>query len=174
MTEEVKIDGRTRGATRQTDEPTRADKVAAQRRRRSDNLGNRMNLALTGVTLDRENYEYRIINDDDKNRLHRQTVEDDWDICLKDGSGVTFENATETELGAAHSRVVGTKKDGSPVRAYLCRKPKELFQRDRAEKQRVLDELDAAIRGGMFDPKGELRKAGGQFYNPGDRPNTVR
>lgn len=166
MTEETKIDGRTREGR-----AARAEQVAQHRRRRTGNLGARMNLALSGVDLDQENYEYRIINDDDRQRLHQMTVADDWDIVQKDGSGFSFDNATETELGAAVSRVVGTKKDGSPQRAYLARKPKELFNQDRREKMRVLDQLDDAIRGGRFDPKGELRREGdGNFYNPGGTP----
>lgn len=173
MSEETKIDGRTREGRAARQESPRAEKVATQRRRRSNNLGARQNLSIPGVKLDREAYAYRIINDDDKSRLHRMTVQDDWDICTKDGGGVTFENSTETELGAAHSVVVGAKKDGSPQRAYLCRKPKELFDQDRAEKRRELDKIDDAIRGGAFDPKGDLRKAGGTFYNPDGQRNTV-
>lgn len=167
MTEETKIDGRTREGR-----AARAEQVQAGRRRRRDNLGDRMNLALNGVKLDRENYQYRIINDDG-NRLHEKTVMDDWDIVLKDETGVTWDNVTETELSQAHSRIVGTKKDGSPMRAYLCRKPKDLFEKDRAEKMRVVDDLDAAIRGGGFDPKGEMRQDSGNFYQPGGRRNVV-
>lgn len=178
MTEEIKIDGRTRegraAKAHETEAPSkRAEQVRTQRRRRSDNLGARKNLALTAVDLDRENYAYRIVNDDEA-RLHRMTVQDDWDICLKDGTGTTFDNATDEELGSAHSIIVGAKKDGSPKRAYLCRKPLDLHRQDRLAKQRRLDELDDAIRGGGFDPKGEIGSDGGNFYNPGDRRNTVR
>ena len=172
MSEEVKIDGRTReGRAMKEAESKRADQVQQQRRRRRDNLGGSMKKLAVHGKLDRENYEYRWIN---SNRLYRMTAEDDWDIVTKDGSGVTLANPAETELGACVSRgLAGKDEDGEQRRVYLCRKPKDLFIEDRREKQRKLDALDAAIRGGGFDPEGELRKAGGNFYNPGGRRNTV-
>lgn len=171
MSEEVKIDGRSREARAAKAEGRRAEQVQQQRRRRRDNLGGTMKKLAIHGDLDRENYEYRWINSD---RIYRMTAEDDWDIVTKAGEGVSLANPAETELGACVSRGLAGKDDqGEQRRVYLCRKPKELFVQDRAEKQRKLDELDAAIRGGGFDPTGEMRKAGGEFYTPGGRRNTV-
>ena len=56
------------------------------------------------------------------------------------------------------SRVVGTKEDGSPLKAYLMVINKSLYDADQAEKNRHLDEIDASIRRGNVE--GEVGKDG--------------
>ena len=56
------------------------------------------------------------------------------------------------------SRVVGTKEDGSPLKAYLMVINKSLYDADQAEKDRHLDEIDASIKRGNVE--GEVGRDG--------------
>lgn len=53
-----------------------------------------------------------------------------------------------SDLGARVSRIVGTKEDGSPLRAYLMAIDEELYQEDQQVKQKEVDEIDSQIRNG--------------------------
>lgn len=158
MMNEERIDRRTREGREQARK--------TQRRRRVDNLGVAMNLAITGE-LDRDRYEYRWINDNERARLQMMTQQDDWDVVSKSGDGIELDGVKSPAdaLGDAVTRIVGAKKDGSPQHAYLCRKPKELYDADKAAKQRRLDEIDDAIKGNAkFEGKGPV--ADDAFYDP--------
>ena len=52
------------------------------------------------------------------------------------------------------SQVVGTHADGSPMMAYLARKPKAFYDEDQAEKMAELDEQLNQLRKGN-DKSGE-------------------
>jgi hypothetical protein len=161
-----KIDGRTREAR-----AMRSEEIRSERRRRSDNLGRPMNLATEGE-LDRDRYEYRWINDDEKARLHRMTVNDDWSIVTTSGDGVTLANVKETNLGDAVTRVVGAKKDGSPLKSYLCRKPREWAEEDRSKKAARLKDAEDAIKRGRYSEDGRMA-TDPNFYNPDNRRNII-
>lgn len=93
--------------------------------------------------LNHDQYAYRWFNDTQNGKLQLKTTHDDWDI-VKDPA-VKEDN---TDLGSAISIVVGSNKDGSPLRAYLCRKLKTYFDEDKAEAQARLDEqLEQLSRG---------------------------
>lgn len=153
-----KMDGRTREG--------RAAREQQARRRRTDNLAEaRFNLSFVGEKDPA--YEYRWINDHDL-RMHQKTVADDWDVVRQD-QGIVKEDGAS--LGTEVAHVVGTKKDGSPLRAVLCRKPKEYCAEDRkrAEVQRA--EMDEQIRrGAIAHPQGGV---GPQFYTPNTGRNSV-
>lgn len=125
--------------------PKQQDKRETQRRRRATGAVNQT-LGKLGVNpdlLDHSQFAYRWFNDTQNGRLTMKTTHDDWDI-VKDPS-VKEDN---TDLGSAVSIVVGANKDGSPLRAYLCRKPKTYFDEDKAEAQKRLDEqLEQLSRG---------------------------
>lgn len=57
---------------------------------------------------------------------------------------------TNAESDARVSIHAGTRRDGSPMNAYLMRIPKEYYDEDQAAKQAVVDETDKAIRGGSI------------------------
>lgn len=59
-----------------------------------------------------------------------------------------------SDVGSRVSRVVGTNSDGTPQRGYLMRIPKEYFEADQAEKQRKVDDIDAAIKRGTANQRG--------------------
>jgi len=147
--------------------PPRQQQEQQRRRRRTDNLdGARYKLRVDESLLDRENYEYRYVVDRG-DRLRAMTQDDDWDIVTQDGNGVVKEDSTD--LGAAVSVVSGTKEDGSPERLYLCRKPKEFAEEDRAAKERRRQEIDEQMR---TLGRADAGVSGGDYYNPQGR-NTI-
>ncbi len=110
------------------------------RRRRSDNLtGMRAKLGVNESMLDREKFAYRWVNED---RLAARTESDDWDKVPARGQ-------ESSDAGASVSRIVGKLDDtGAPMRAYLCRKPIEFYNEDRAKAEALTDETMTAIKGG--------------------------
>lgn len=61
-------------------------------------------------------------------------------------------------LSTKISRLVGTKEGGSPLMAYLMVINKSFYDADKKEKDRELDEIDTAIKGGNV--QGEIGKDG--------------
>lgn len=156
MTEEVK-----RGPGR----PPRAEAEKVERRRRTDNLGQAKRLSVIGP-LDRASYEYRWVNDVDV-RLMQKTRYDDWDICAQEGGALK----PDVSHDGAVRTLVGAKKDGQPMYAYLCRKPKAMAEEDRRAKKRQLDAIEEQIRRGAIpDPQGAV---GDAFYTPDSGRNTL-
>lgn len=115
-----------------------------RRRRQFSSAQLAARLGVSPALLDSVRYAYRWINDDDRSRLHAKTQEDDWDIVHNDGSA----KEDTADLGTAVSRIVGTKKDGSPMRAYLCRKLMTYFDEDQKAKKAALDLQLADLRRG--------------------------
>ena len=52
------------------------------------------------------------------------------------------------KMSTAICRTVGTHPDGSAMKAYLMRIRKDWYEKDQREKEKKMDEIDAAIRGG--------------------------
>lgn len=149
----------------QLEQPTRArrsraDEELPARRRRNDieTVGKR--LAVNASLLDYDRFSYRFINDAPA-RLFQMTQQDDWDIVKQNGDIVKNDS---TDLGDAVSVVVGTKPDGSPLRSYLCRKPRKFYDDDQKKKQTDLDEQLAQLRRGNTkagDLQGDYVPSGG-------------
>lgn len=99
-------------------------------------------LGVNPAILDLQRFAYRWMNDDPA-RIMTKTQNDDWDLVFEDGA-----KEDNTDLGNAVSVVVGTKPDGSPKRAYLCRKLKTYFDEDKAAEQVALDEQLNQLRRG--------------------------
>lgn len=128
---------------------SRADEQLPERRKRTDIDMTGKRLAVRNDLLDFDKYQYRWINDADV-RLFKLTKQDDWEVMTPDGAALKDDNS---DLGAGVSIPVGTKPDGSPMRAYLCRKLKRFFDEDQKMKQTDLDEQLARLRAGK-DAKG--------------------
>lgn len=128
---------------------SRAEEQLPERRKRTDIDMTGKRLAVRNELLDFDKYKYRWINDADV-RLYQLTKQDDWDVMAHDGQPLKSDN---TDLGAAISIPVGTKPDGSPMRAYLCRKLRRFYEEDQKMKQTDLDEQLARLRAGK-DAKG--------------------
>lgn len=146
------------------DQPTRArrsrsDEELPARRRRNDmeTVGKR--LAVNTSLLDYDRFSYRFINDAPA-RLFQMTQQDDWDIVTQNGAIVKSDS---TDLGDAVSVTVGTKPDGSPLRSYLCRKPRKFYDEDQKKKQTDLDEQLSQLRRGNTKA-GDLQ---GDYVPPG-------
>ena len=126
-------EGRTRAPRKQVEQE--------RRRKRSSVTGQRLAAAISEE--DRAKYRFRWVNDA-PTRVFRMTQEDDWDIVHQTGGEVK----AESDMGSAVSYPVGTKPDGSPMLAYLCRKPAAFHAEDQAEKMAELDrQLDEMRRG---------------------------
>lgn len=113
-----------------------------ERRRRSFAVQGIGRLGCDPSLLDFDKFAYRWLNDE-PGRLVAKTKHDDWDIVPNTG-----EKEDSTDLGAAVSVVVGTMPDGSPKRAYLCRKLKTFYDEDKAAAQAALDEQLSQLRRG--------------------------
>lgn len=119
-----------------------AEVTERRRRQEADTVGKR--LGVNTAMLDHAKFAYRWVNDAPA-RLFKLTQQDDWDIVKANGETVKQDNS---DLGDAVSIVVGTKPDGSAMRAYLCRKPRRFHEDDKQKKQTELDEQLAQLRRG--------------------------
>lgn len=126
---------------------TRKEEVQTERRRRnSDALqGKRRRLAVNEGELDREKFEYRWVNDEG-NRIHALTVEDDWDVVPdRDGK---LKSQTRGD-GSKVSVFAGTGDRGGAINAVLLRKPKGYYKDDYAASQARIDATEAAMKQGQ-------------------------
>lgn len=121
-------------------QPDRAEEVQKRRRRR-EGMGAERNLKLAIPDKD-PNYEYRWVNNR-PGRVHQLTKNDDWDVAPEmNGPG----------LGTVGERTVD-KTTGE--QAILLRKPKELYDEDQREKEKLLKARDETMRrGALPDPAG--------------------
>jgi hypothetical protein len=117
-------------------------KREAERRRRKSAVQTPGRLGCDPSLLDHSKYVYRWINDE-PGRIIVKTKQDDWDMVPQNGV-----KEDSTELGDRVSIVVGTMPDGSPKRAYLCRKLKTYYDEDKATEQAALDEQLEQLRRG--------------------------
>lgn len=133
--------------------PRKAPDLGERRRKRdlTATTGGK-NLGINPDVVDMENYVYRFVNDSPA-RIHAMTKQDDWDIVTNDGGKV---KPDATDLGDAVSVVVGANKDGSPLRAYLCRKPRKWYDEDQKQKQTELDAQLQQLRRGR-SARGEVQ-----------------
>lgn len=127
----------------------RSEQIASERRRRnSDGLqGRRNRLYVDESQLDRQNFEYRFVNDT-PGRLHSFTVQDDWEV-VPDREGVIKADSTGT--GAEVAAHAGIGPTGAPMRSVLLRKPRKYYDDDEAAKQRQIDAREAGLRAGQAE-----------------------
>ena len=129
-----------------------------RRRRRNDVGGlSDTNLGVPEHAKD-PNYEYRWINDTGSRRLHNKTVHDDWDVVTYDQTGQEMA-PQDVGGGTQIARVAGTHEGGGPMRTYLCRKPKEFYEEDKAAEQARIDELEATIKKGPTEDANALESS---------------
>ena len=117
---------------------TRAEEIAAGRRRRSsseDMNGLFLRLGVDPATKD-ANYEYRWINDAD-GRLQALTQQDDWDFVENHEAALDERNLNDSETRI--KRQVGTTKTGEPMWAYWCRKYKPWYDEDMRKQAQATD-----------------------------------
>lgn len=139
----------------------RTDRIteeAAQRRRRNDTTidgSQRLKLAIPEEVAQRlkaEGREPRWVNDEG-NRMHQLTKLDDYD-----------------RVDGVEARVVGTTKEGKPIKAYLCSKPKAFIEEDRAKADAPRVEFEKALERGK-NPNDPIA-GDASFY--ADEANSIR
>lgn len=142
----------------------RAEETRARRRRRAEaSYEGHVRLTVNEDLLDRDNFAYRWVNDT-TDRIRRFTKDDDWDKVTD-----TDIKENSNSQGAEVRQLVGSNEDGSPLYAYLLRKPIEFHREDRALKQKRIDETEKSIKRGVHaggealsadNDKGYVPKAG--------------
>src|SRR6185369_8463535 len=105
------------------------------RRRRASTGGHSLKLAAPG----RAGYSRRWVNDDGNNLADKQELA--YDFVHETG-------ITSSDTGTRISRLVGTKANGEPLRAYLMETPDELYAEGVAEKEAHNRQIDEAIAAG--------------------------
>jgi len=75
---------------------------------------------------------------------------------------VTDQSIKTTDAGSRISRLVGTKANGEPLRAYLMETPEEEFAGGMAEKEAQNRQIDEAITRGV-DTTGQLAPSSEQY-----------
>ena len=88
----------------------------------------------------RPGFARRWVNDEGNNLAARYG--DDWDHVEDPDS------KDEAADGKRIRRAVGTQRNGEPQYAYLMEKHEDWYKEDQAEKQRVIDKTEAAIKRG--------------------------
>ena len=132
----------------------RASQERRERRRRDDgdlDRGARFKLAIPKEIQDqaaREGKTLRWLNDEG-NRMHHMTVEDDWDVV-------------ESDL--VKPVPVSTTPDGKPVYARLCSKYQDWYDKDQRDKARLLDEREKAVAQGAKANPEDDKRSGEQYY----------
>ncbi len=126
---------------------TRAAEVQGERRRRRDTSASAGMKLSVPEELKEPGFEYRWINDDGR-RVHAKTVMDDWDV-------VSTKAIEGQGQGTPVTRIVGKGEAGQPLHAVLCRKPRQLYQEDKAAELRVVKEREDAMKcGATPSPEG--------------------
>lgn len=140
---------------------TRADEVKTERRRqRGANQIMGLKLGVSEAILDRQNFEYRWINDNGA-RIEQMTTADDWDLVpdpKKEGK------PDADGLGSIISKVVGKGESGQPMRAYLARKPRKFYEEDQRDKANSIKRTVDAIKRG--EPQTDAPSLGSAGYVP--------
>jgi hypothetical protein len=114
----------------------RATEEATQRRRRDNGTidgSQRLKLAIPPEVAERlkqEGREPRWVNDEG-NRMHNLTVLDDYD-----------------RVDGVEPRVVGSTKEGKPIKAHLCSKPKAFIEEDRRKADAPRVDFEKALERG--------------------------
>lgn len=122
-------------APRESEIDSDATENPPKRRRRAKVGGHALKL----LAPTREGYVRRWVNDDgnriaEAGELAYEYVEDP--------------DTKSTDVGSRISRLVGTKANGEPLRAYLMETPKELYAEGFAEKEAHNRQIDEAISAG--------------------------
>lgn len=125
----------------------RADVQGEHRRRRQPGSLNRMVQFRLNIfnpeDLDHENYVYYWFNDDGNN-IRQMTVLDDYDFVTVEELGSSFNaEATDSESTGRIRQLVGSKQDGSPLHAYLCKKRRAFYEADYEETVRAREDMMA-------------------------------
>lgn len=149
--------------SRPTNAEARAAEIRANRRWKPGKNDSDLKLALDESKLDREEHQYRWVNDL-PGRVQRLTTRD-WDVVKDEVKEDT------NSLGTLNSVNGGVGAEGKPYNMVLMRKHKVLFEDDQARKMERVEKMDKAIL------RGATQHAGNQgvdrsFYTPEATPDN--
>ncbi len=140
----------------------RTEEVKSERRRRAGTgQANGLKLHVPDDMKD-SNFEYRWVNDR-PGRVHQLTAQDDWDVVSTDRTDQLTAAAEGSVMRRAVDKATGDN-------AVLLRKRKEFYEADKLEKQKPVDEMEKALRGGAAPSSEGL--SGPTAYVPGGK-NTI-
>lgn len=139
-----------------------AETRTRRRQRAAGSYEGRIRLSVNEDLLDRENFAYRWVNDS-HGRIDAFTKRDDWDVM----TDPAIKEDANSE-GAQIRQLVGSKEDGSPLYAYLCKKPLEYHREDQARRAERVDELESSIKRGQHKDGASADDPKGQYYVPDD------
>lgn len=128
----------------------RSKQVAQQRKQRLKWGDPKLRMSVDGNTVERLKREGKVprwVNDDGKGRIER-LKQRGYDFVPDESVKVGDDENGNTDLGSRVSRIVGTHKNGEPMRAYLMVQTEEFYQEDQNEKEGVNKMVDDAIRRG--------------------------
>lgn len=138
----------------------RIEEERKERRRRSDGTLDRTHSLALAIPPEVEerygsDHNFRWINDD-RNRIYRKTKLDDWDT-VDDVAPIT----------------VGMDREGRPMKAYLCKKPKDFCAQDEARKMADLKEQEMGMIQGHREAAAKTDLPDGVAYVPTDGKNSI-
>lgn len=138
----------------------RIEEERKERRRRTDGtLDRTYSLALAVPKEAEERYgsdhKFRWINDD-RNRIYQKTQLDDWD-----------------KVDGVDPITVGTDREGRPMKAYLCKKPKDFYAEDEAKKMADLKEQEMGMIQGVREAAAKTDLPDSVAYVPDGGRNSI-
>ncbi len=150
----------------------RAEVQGEHRRRRNPGSLDRMQQFKLDIfapeDLDLANFVYYWMNDEGSN-LRRMTKLDDYDFVAPGELGEAFNvEATDSESNERIRVLVGNKQDGSPLYAYLLKKPRWMWEQDYGA---VVTSREDMMAGRVYQgdaTEGDEQRPGGadKFYVP--------
>lgn len=85
---------------------------------------------------------------------------------------INEDGRTAAERESCRSEIVGTAREGGPLRAYLMAIPRQFYEEDQAAKQEPLDRFEEDLRRGHA-PQQAAPQDRGKFYQP-DEGASIR
>ena len=122
------------------------ERIRRERREGVGTVGYRLQIPKEKLQLDR--FAYRWMSDEEA-RVYSVTHEGGWAFVHQNGTEIK----DDAEMGSAINVVAGKKKDGSPLRQYLMRKPKEWWNEDQRQRAEQVEDVFAEMNRGN-DPDG--------------------
>jgi hypothetical protein len=123
------------------------DRKQLPRTRQSNTGGLKLKLVVMGQV---EGHHLFWCNDQDAEI--EQLLEDGWGFVERSEVQKVAGLVADDDLDSRVSKYVGTRADGSPMRAYLMKCTDELWAEVQRDNQRQADEWDGAILRGMVEP----------------------
>lgn len=152
----------TASETRGPGRPRKEEAQAERRRKRTERASSiKYLLQIPAEKLELHKFIYRWMSDDEA-RIFSVTKNDDWSLVHQDGTEIK----DDADFGSAVNKVGGKRKDGSPLRQYLMRKPRKYWDEDQRQREDEIEKMFEEMRRGN-DPDGS--RAAGTYALDGNK-----